>query len=149
MRAAGLPAATLGRMDGPIVEAPEPYVRPWVAFLVDLVAVVVFVLVGRRTHHEDAGFVGFLRVVWPFAAALVAGWAVARLDRAPLAWSRVAVLWVVTVAVGMLLRIAVEGHEFKIAFTIVATLFLGACFFGWRLVFRAVARRRSVVTTGT
>ena len=115
-------------------ELPAPRIRPWVAFLLDLVTMMVFVLIGRRTHHEDAGFTGFLRVVWPFAAALVIGWAVARLDRAPLAWGRVAILWVVTVAGGMLLRIGVEGHAFKVAFTIVATLFLGACFFGWRAV---------------
>lgn len=120
-----------------------PRIRPWVAFLVDLVAVVVFVLVGRRTHNEDAGFTGFLRVVWPFAAALVLGWLVTRLWQAPLAWGRVAVLWVVTVAGGMVLRITAEDHEFKVAFTIVATLFLGACFFGWRMVFRAATRRRS------
>jgi hypothetical protein len=127
---------------------PEPRLRPGIAFLLDLVAVVVFVLVGRRTHHEDAGVVGFLHVAWPFAAALVLGWALSRADRAPLAWGRVAILWVVTVAVGMVLRITVEGHDFKVAFTIVATLFLGACFFGWRLVYRAVMRRRSIASTG-
>ncbi|MFN8026039.1 MAG: DUF3054 domain-containing protein [Acidimicrobiia bacterium] len=118
-------------------------IHPVVAFLVDLVAVVVFVLIGRRTHHEDAGFTGFLRVAWPFVAALVIGWLVTRLWQAPLAWGRVAVLWVVTVAGGMLLRITVEDHEFKVAFTIVATLFLGACFFGWRGVYRMATRRRA------
>lgn len=120
-----------------------PRIRPWLAFLLDLVSVVVFVLIGRRTHHEDAGFTGFLRVVWPFAAALVVGWVIAGLHRAPLAWGRVAILWVTTVVLGMALRIGVAGHDFKVAFTIVATLFLGACFFGWRLVFRAATRRRS------
>ncbi len=126
----------------------SPRISAWIAFLVDLVAVVVFVLIGRRTHHEDAGFTGFLRVVWPFAVALVVGWAIARLDRAPLAWGRVAILWLTTVVLGMVLRIAVDGHDFKVAFTIVATLFLGACFFGWRLVYVVVTRRRSRASAG-
>ena len=130
------------------VESPDRRIRPAIAFFVDLVVVAVFVLIGRRTHHEDAGFVGFLRVVWPFAAALVVGWALTRLDRAPLDWRRVAGLWVVTVALGMVLRITVEGHDFKVAFTIVATVFLGACFFGWRLLFVLVARRRSRASAG-
>ena len=60
---------------------------------------------------------GFLRVWWPFAVGLVLAWLVTRLDRAPLAWGRAVVAWLLTVAVGMALRIAVEGHEFKVAFT--------------------------------
>ena len=119
------------------------------AFLVDLLVVVVFVLIGRRTHHEDAGAVGFLRVVWPFVVALVAGWALTRLDRAPLAWAKVAGLWAITVVLGMVLRVVVEGHDFVAAFTIVATVFLGMCFFGWRLVYVAATRRRSAASTGT
>ena len=126
----------------------SPRISPWIAFLVDLVAVVVFVLIGRRTHHEDAGFTGFLRVAWPFAVALVVGWAIARLDRAPLAWGRVAILWLTTVVLGMVLRIVVDGHDFKVAFTIVATLFLGACFFGWRLLALAMMRRRRSTSAG-
>jgi Protein of unknown function (DUF3054) len=129
-------------------ESPDRRIRPGIAFLADLAVVAVFVLIGRRTHHEDAGFVGFLRVVWPFGVALVVGWALTRLDRAPLDWRRVAGLWVVTVALGMLLRITVEGHDFKAAFTIVATVFLGVCFFGWRLVFVLVTRRRSRASAG-
>ena len=36
-----------------------------------LVVLVLFVLIGRRSHHEDAGVAGFLRVWWPFAAWLL------------------------------------------------------------------------------
>ncbi len=121
--------------------------RPWVAALADLAVVVVFVLIGRRTHHEDAGVVGFLRVWWPFAVGLAAGWAITRLDRAPLAWGRVTLTWLLTVAIGMALRIAVQGHEFKPAFTIVAVCFLGAGLLGWRAVVRMVARRRRAAST--
>lgn len=114
--------------------------RVLAAFLADLAVVVVFVLVGRRTHHEDAGFVGFLRVCWPFAVGLVAGWALTRLDRDPYAWGRVVGAWVVTVAGGMALRVALQGHEFVPSFTIVATLFLGMGMLAWRAVVHAVVR---------
>ena len=44
--------------------------------------------------------------------------------------------------------IVVDGHDFKVAFTIVATLFLGACFFGWRLLALAKMRRRRSTSAG-
>src|SRR5207244_5135987 len=54
---------------GAVAETPERPFRPWVAALADLAVLVVFVAVGRRSHHEDAGVAGFLRVRWPFAVA--------------------------------------------------------------------------------
>jgi peptidoglycan/LPS O-acetylase OafA/YrhL len=122
--------------------------RPWVAALADLAVVVVFVLIGRRTHHEDAGVGGFLRVWWPFAVGLAAGWAISRLDRAPLAWGRAVLTWLLTVAVGMALRIVVQGHEFKPAFAVVAVCFLGAGLLGWRAVAWVMMRRRGTAPTG-
>jgi hypothetical protein len=121
---------------------PAPTVRPWVAAAADLVVLVLFVVIGRRSHHEDAGAVGFLRVWWPFAAGLLLAWGITRLDRAPLAWGRAVVAWLLTVAIGMVLRIAVEGRDFKVAFTIVTLLFVGAGMLGWRGVVRAVRARR-------
>jgi len=115
--------------------APVPDRRPTrapIAFAIDLAVVIVFVVIGRRTHGEDAGFGGFVRVLWPFAAGLVLGWAIAKLPLAPFAWRRALPAWLVTVALGMTLRIAVEGRELKVGFVVVATLFLGACILGWR-----------------
>jgi len=116
--------------------------RPWIALLGDAAVLVVFVLVGRRSHHEDAGFAGFLRVWWPFAVGLAVAWVAAGLWRAPLAWSRSVVAWLATVAVGMVLRITVQGRDFKLAFTIVTLLFVGAGMLGWRAIVR---RRRARV----
>ena len=116
--------------------------RPWIAAAADLLVVVLFVVIGRRSHHEDAGVAGFLRVWWPFAAGLLIAWLVARLDRAPLAWGRAVVAWLLTVAVGMALRVAVEGRDFKLAFTVVTLLLLGAGMLGWRGIVRAVQARR-------
>jgi hypothetical protein len=115
---------------------PEPRFRPWLAALADLAVLVVFVVVGRRSHHEDAGVAGFFRVWWPFAVALLVAWSVAGLWRAPLAWGRVVAAWVITVGLGMTLRIVVEDREFKIAFLIVTLVFVGAGMLGWRAVVR-------------
>lgn len=114
----------------------EQLARPWLALLGDVAVLVVFVLVGRRSHHEDAGFAGFLRVWWPFAVALGVAWLVTGLWRAPLAWMRATSAWLVTVALGMALRITAEDRDFKVAFLIVTLLFVGAGMLGWRAVVR-------------
>jgi hypothetical protein len=54
--------------------------------------------------------------------------------------------WLVTVGLGMALRIAVEGRDFKVAFTVVTLVFVGAGMLGWRAVVRRV-RARAVVET--
>ena len=102
-----MPVGEDGRMD----DARDRLPRPWVAVRRDVVVLVVFVLVGRRSHQEDAGFVGFLRVWWPFAVGLAVAWLSPDCARAPLAWRRAIVAWLVTVGAGMALRIAVQGRD--------------------------------------
>ncbi|MFB4349137.1 DUF3054 domain-containing protein [Microbacterium sp. CR_7] len=113
------------------------------AFILDAVFVLVFAVIGRASHQEDAA--GFLVTAWPFLVALLLGHLVAALlpgrPRRPwsLAWG--AVVWVVTVVGGMLLRV-VSGDTAQVAFIIVATLVLGVLLVGWRAV-AALLRRRS------
>ena len=116
---------------------------PWVAFAADLLVLVVFVVAGRRSHDEGSGLAGFLRVWWPFAVALVVATIASGTWRAPLEWRRAVVAWLVTVALGMTLRIAVQGREFKPTFVIVTTVFVGAGMLGWRAVVRKLAVRRA------
>jgi Protein of unknown function (DUF3054) len=116
---------------------------PWTAFAADALVLVVFVLVGRRSHDEGSGLEAFLRVWWPFAAGLVVATFVSGTWRAPLEWRRAVVAWLLTVALGMTLRIAVQGREFKPTFVIVTTLFVGVGMLGWRAVVRKVAARRA------
>ena len=75
------------------------------AFVIDAALVLVFVLVGRRSHGESAAFVGLFTTLWPFLVALVAGWLVTWAWRRPLAvvWPGVPI-WLMTVALGMLIR---------------------------------------------
>src|SRR5262249_1569601 len=68
---------------GAVDDSRRPSVAPWVAATADLVVLVAFVVIGRRSHHEDAGVAGFFRVWWPFAVGLCVGWLVARLARSP------------------------------------------------------------------
>lgn len=115
----------------------------WIPPLLDLAVVTVFVLVGRRSHDEGDSLAGFLRVWWPFAAGLGLSAVVTGAWWHPFGWRRVVALWVGTVVLGMLGRVAIQGRDFKPSFVVVTTLFLGAGMFGWRLVARAVARRRA------
>ena len=118
----------------------------WVAAAADVAVLLVFVAIGRRTHHSGSDGAGFLRVLWPFAVGLVAGWLVTGLASAPLAWRRSVPAWLVTVALGMALRVGVDGHAFKLSFTIVAFVFVGAGMLGWRAVVvgtRVLAARRA------
>jgi Protein of unknown function (DUF3054) len=112
----------------------------------------VFVAIGRRTHHTGSAVAGLLRVLWPFLVGLVAGWLVSRLASAPLAWHRAVPGWLVTVGVGVALRILAQGHEFNLAFTLVAVVFVGAGMLGWRAAVigvRARAERREAGSLGS
>jgi len=121
----------------------EREVPVWVAALADAAVLVVFVAIGRRSHHEDAGSAGFLRVLWPFAVGLVIGWIAAGLHRAPMAFRRAAAAWAITVLVGVALRIVVQGHDFAPTFIVIASVFIGGCMLGWRGAVTAVSRRRA------
>ena len=114
--------------------------RPWIAPVVDLAVVPI----GRRSHNEANDASGFLTTLWPFVAGLAVGALVTRLYTAPLEWRRAIPAWLLTVAVGLALRIGVAGHEFKLSFAIVATVFLGLFLLGWRAALILARRRRLV-----
>lgn len=119
------------------------------ALLLDAVLVLIFAAIGRASHSEDP--LGFLATAWPFLVALLLGHAIAALlpgrPRRPwtLAWG--AVVWIVTVAGGMLLRVA-SGDTAQLPFVIVATITLGVFLLGWRAA-AALFRRRASRTGST
>lgn len=119
--------------------APVPLVVA--ALVLDAMLVIAFAAAGRASHDEDV-LVGLARTAWPFLVALAVGWLVARAWRAPAAPVRTGlVVWPVTVAVGMLLRLASDQGA-ALPFVIVATLVLGALLVGWRLVAAGLRRMR-------
>ena len=117
-----------------------PRRRVAAAAALDASAVVVFVVLGRRSHHEDGSWLaGTARVGAPFLIALLAGWLLVRAWRAPFARVTGVIVWLVTVALGMVLRHTWFDRGTAAAFVIVATVTLGVLLLGWR----AIAARRS------
>ena len=116
-----------------------------VALTLDVLAVLLFAAVGRRSHAEGLAVVGVLRTAWPFLAGVAAGWLLARAWRAPdaLVTSGVPV-WLGALVVGMLLRVA-TGAGTAPSFVVVAAISLAVLLLGWRLVARGVLARRGQV----
>jgi hypothetical protein len=111
----------------------------------DVLAVLVFVAIGRRSHDETGNaIVGALKVAAPFLIGLVVGWVLSIItvqgDRAPRAVRTGVVIWVSTVVIGLVLRRLVFDRGIALAFIIVATIGLGILINGWR----GIARRRLV-----
>jgi len=112
------------------------------ALAVDLLAVLAFVLVGRRSHDEGDALLGLLTTLWPFAAGAVVGHALVAAARLRAGGLRGGlVVWPVTVVVGMLLRTA-SDQGVQLSFVLVTVAVLGVLFLGWRAVV-VVARRRT------
>lgn len=103
----------------------------------DILAVLVFALVGRRSHAHGITLGGVLETAAPFLCGTAAGWLVASLtlDASPRSWQFGAIVVVATVVVGMLLRkLATAGTA--PSFVVVATVFLAVTLLGWRLLTR-------------
>jgi FtsH-binding integral membrane protein len=115
---------------------------PWVAALIDVCCVLVFVIIGRASHTQGESIGGIASTSWPFLAGLAAGWLVSRAWRRPVALRPTGIAaWLGTVALGMVLRV-VSGQGTALAFIVVALAFLGLFLLGWRLLARlAVARQ--------
>ncbi len=111
--------------------------------VLDVVAVLAFAAVGRRSHAEGLTVAGLLETAWPFLVGVVVGWVLSRAWRRPLAlWPVATSVWVGVLVVGMALRRA-TGEGTAASFVVVATLVLGLLLFGWRVVAVLVVRRRS------
>ena len=102
-------------------------------FILDIICVVIFVIIGRRNHNETTDAVGTLRTAAPFLIALVGAWVGAKAWRAPRTLSTGVVLWIVTTGVGLGIRRLVFGDGIATPFVIVATLVLGLLLVGTRL----------------
>lgn len=109
------------------------------SLLLDLLMVVVFAAIGRRSHAEGLTVTGVAATAWPFAVGTAAGWAASGGWRAPTSVVATGVpVWGATVAGGVLLRRA-TGQGAPASFVVVTTVVLGVFLLGWR----AVAARRA------
>jgi DUF3054 family protein len=112
------------------------------AAVLDVAAVLVFVVIGRANHGHGEAVAGVASTAWPFLAGLAAGWLAARAWRRPAGlWPSGVAAWLGTVAVGMALRV-LAGQGTAWAFIVVALVFLGLFLLGWRLLARFVPASR-------
>lgn len=111
------------------------------AALADIVGVLLFCTVGRRSHAEGLTVAGIAETAWPFLVGAVVGWLLSRAWRRPTAIAPTGVVvWLCTVAVGMLLRKATSGGV-AVSFIIVASAATAVLLLGWRVAVAALRRR--------
>ncbi len=109
----------------------------------DVIAVVVFCAVGRRSHDEGLNLGGVATTAWPFLTGTLVGWLVSRAWRQPTAVAPTGVIvWLCTVAVGMLLRKA-SSAGVAASFVVVAASVTAVLLLGWRAVAGLALRRRT------
>jgi DUF3054 family protein len=120
----------------------------WLMYLiVDVIAVLVFCAVGRRSHDEGLSITGVATTAWPFLTGTVVGWLASRGWRRPTAVAPTGVVvWLFTVAVGMFLRKA-SSAGVAASFVVVAASVTGVLLLGWRVVV-GLTRRRGRPTAG-
>ncbi|MFM7124138.1 MAG: DUF3054 domain-containing protein [Actinomycetes bacterium] len=113
------------------------------AAIVDVVAVVVFVAIGRRNHDESTALSGVLFVAAPFLIALGVSWLALRTWREPFNRASWIATWIITVVIGLLLRRLVFDRGIATAFIIVATITLGVLLGLGRLLSRQLSAKTS------
>ena len=111
--------------------------------VVDVVAVVVFVAIGRRNHNEGTALSGIIGVAAPFLIALGISWIGLRTWREPFNRASLVATWIITVAIGLLLRRLVFDRGIATAFIIVATITLGVLLGLGRLLSRKLSAKTS------
>ena len=110
------------------------------ALLADIVCVIVFCTIGRRSHAEGLTVAGIAQTAWPFLAGTVVGWLLIGGWRRPYTVIPTGlVVWLCTVVVGMLLRKATSAGV-QTSFVVVASIATAVLLLGWRAV-AALLRR--------
>jgi hypothetical protein len=109
-------------------------------FVIDLFFLLLFVGIGRSTHHDGSTIAGFANTLWPFATGLLVGWVYNEWrHRNSLIPASGLLIVLITVALGMALRV-VSGQGTAISFTVVAFVFLSIFLVGWRYGLSLVSR---------
>jgi hypothetical protein len=114
----------------------------------DVVSVLLFCAVGRRSHDEGVDVTGVAATAWPFLTGTALGWLLSKAWRRPTALAPTGVIvWLSTVVTGMLLRKA-SSAGVAASFVVVAASVTAVLLLGWRAVTELIARR-NVVTPKT
>jgi hypothetical protein len=111
-------------------------------FGIDAACVLVFCAVGRRSHDEGLNLAGIATTAWPFLSGTAVGWLAVQAWRRPTAvYPTGVVVWLCTVAVGILLRKATSAGV-AASFVVVASAVTALLLLGWRAL--ALLTRRGV-----
>ncbi|ACU53742.1 conserved hypothetical protein [Acidimicrobium ferrooxidans DSM 10331] len=103
--------------------------RSWIAW--DIVATLIFVVIGRHAHGHSEQLIGVWRTWWPFLVGTLVGFLLVR-RRTGQVWPGGIVVWASTVTLGMVLRLL--SHQGVVwLFVAVAGSFLGLFLVGPRL----------------
>jgi hypothetical protein len=107
--------------------------RAGASLAADIVCVLVFCTIGRRSHAEGLTVTGIAETAWPFLTGTAVGWLLSRAWRQPSAIAPTGVVvWVATVVVGMLLR-KLTATGVAASFIVVASISTAVLLLGWRL----------------
>jgi hypothetical protein len=110
---------------------------------IDVLALLIFVAVGRRNHDEAASISGVLGTAAPFLIALVASWPISRSWVKPFERRSIILTWLLTVIFGLALRRVVFDDGIAKPFIIVATITLGVLIALGRALAKRLSRSRS------
>lgn len=120
------------------------------ALALDIVAIIVFAAIGRRSHEESNGIGSVLSTAAPFLVALLVGWGLTNVLarwrpqlRDGTGLDAGVVIWAVTVVLGLLARRTLWDRGTAFAFVIVATIVLAAFVVGRRIAIRSWETRRT------
>ena len=106
--------------------------RALIAVFADVVCVIVFSAVGRRSHAEGLAVAGIAKTAWPFLAGAGVGWLLIGGWRRPFTVIPTGtVVWICTVVVGMVLR-KVTSAGVSTSFVVVASVSTAVLLLGWR-----------------
>ncbi|HEV7361410.1 MAG TPA: DUF3054 domain-containing protein [Mycobacterium sp.] len=116
----------------------------WLAYLfADMLCVLVFCAVGRRSHDEGLNITGVVTTAWPFLTGTAIGWLAARAWQRPTAVVPTGVvIWLCTVVIGMVLRKA-SSAGVAASFVVVAASVTAVLLLGWRAAVGLTLRHRS------
>lgn len=110
---------------------------------IDVVCVLVFCAVGRRSHDEGIDVKGVAATAWPFLTGTAVGWLLSKAWRRPAALLPTGVIvWLCTVGVGILLRKATSAGV-AASFVVVAASVTAVLLLGWRAAAELATRRRA------
>ncbi|RAV18241.1 DUF3054 domain-containing protein [Mycolicibacterium sp. GF69] len=111
------------------------------ALATDVVCLIVFATVGRRSHAEGLSLAGIAETAWPFVTGAVVGWALSLGWRRPYSLIPTGVaVWVCTIVVGMLLR-KLTSAGIAPSFIVVASISTAILLLGWRAAIHLMIRR--------